>query len=226
MLIPNVMDFESPPPQADAYAADLRSVLDIRSDAYLLLQPTRIVPRKRIEVAIELARRLDTKCELLISHASGDEGSAYEIYLQDYASLMGVRVLFASDTMDHERSETPDGRKVYSLADAYQQSDLVTYPSRVEGFGNAFLETIYYRRPIVISTYEIFMTDIRPKGFKVIGFTDFLTEACVRQAQSVLSDPDLAAEMAHYNYELGRRYYSFRTLEKRLVALMSESLGD
>jgi len=225
-LIPNVMDFDSPPPEPDAYAADLRSVLGIGPDEYLLLQPTRVVPRKRIERAIELARRLDLKCTLVISHSSGDEGTAYETYLRDYADLISVRMLFATDMIAHYRGQAPDGRKIFSLADAYQQADLVTYPSTVEGFGNAFLETIYYRRPIVMSIYEIFKTDIQPKGFKVVGFQDFITQDCVRHAQEVLRDPDLAAEMADHNYELGRRHYSYRTLEKRLVALISECLGD
>jgi glycosyltransferase involved in cell wall biosynthesis len=224
-LIPNVMDFDSLPPEPDAYVADFRSALGIRPDEYLLLQPTRVVPRKRIEHAIELARRLDLECTLVISHASGDEGTDYENYLRDYANLIGVRALFVSGLINHSRGQTPEGRKVYSLADSYQQADLVTYPSAVEGFGNAFLETIYYRRPIVISTYEIFMTDIQPKGFKVIGFTDFITEDAVHQAQAVLRDPALAAEMTDHNYELGRRYYSYRTLEKRLIALMGECLG-
>jgi glycosyltransferase involved in cell wall biosynthesis len=225
-LIPNVMDFDSPPPEPDAYAADLRPVLDIGPDEYLLLQPTRVVPRKRIERAIELARRLDVKCTLVISHSSGDEGTAYETYLRDYADLMGVRVLFATDRMAHHRGQTPDGRKIFALADVYQQADLVTYPSTVEGFGNAFLEAIYYRRPIVVSTYEIYRRDIQPKGFRVVEFGDFITEDTIHQAQAVLRDPALAAEMTKHNYELGRRHYSYRTLEKRLVALISECLGD
>jgi glycosyltransferase involved in cell wall biosynthesis len=221
MLIPNVMDFDSPPPGLDAYAADLRAALGIDPAEHLLLQPTRVVPRKRIEHAIELARRLDLKCTLVISHSSGDEGTAYETYLQDYAKLIGVQVLFATDVMAHHRGQTPDGRKIFSLADVYQQADLVTYPSTVEGFGNAFLETIYYRRPIVVSIYEIYRRDIQPKGFKVIGFEDFITQDCVRQARDVLRDPDLAAEMAEHNYELGRRYYSYRVLENHLVVLMN-----
>jgi len=226
MLIPNVMDFDSPPPELDAYAAELRPALGIGPDEYLLLQPTRVVPRKRIERAIEVARRLDLKSTLVISHSSGDEGTAYESYLRDYADLMGVRVLFASDRIDHQRRHTPDGRKIYALADVYQQADLVTYPSTVEGFGNAFLETIYYRRPIVMSAYEIYRRDIQPKGFLVIEFGDFVTEDTIHQAQAVLRDPALAAEMTELNYELGRRYYSYRTLEKRLVTLVSECLGD
>jgi glycosyltransferase involved in cell wall biosynthesis len=223
-LIPNVMDFDSPPPETDEYVADLRSSLGMGPGECLLLQPTRIVPRKRIEHAIELARRLDLECALVISHTSGDEGSAYQDYLLNYANLMGVRVLLTSDITNYRRGQTPDGRKVFSIADVYQQADLVTYPSRVEGFGNAFLETIYYRRPIVISTYEIFKADIQPKGFKVIGFEDFVSEDTVRQAQAALSDADLVAEMTDHNYELGRLYYSYHTLETRLVALISERL--
>ncbi|RME42272.1 MAG: glycosyltransferase family 1 protein [Chloroflexi bacterium] len=225
MLIPNVMDFDTPPPALDAYASQLRPALGLEADEYLILQPTRIVPRKRIERAIELVRRLGVKCTLVISHASGDEGHAYAEYLRDYAGLMGVPTVFAADVISYERGQTPDGRKVFSLADVYQQADLVTYPSTVEGFGNAFLETIYYRRPIVISTYEIFKTDIQPKGFQVIGFEDFITQDTVQQARRALSDPDWTAVMVEHNYELGRRYYSYHVLEKRLVALLSECLG-
>ena len=226
MLIPNVMDFDSSPPEPDAHAADLRPALGIGPDEYLLLQPTRVVPRKRIELAIELTRRLHLQCTIVISHSSGDEGTAYETYLRDYANLMGVRLLFATDVIAHHRGQTPDGRKIFSLADAYQKADLVTYPSTVEGFGNAFLETIYYCRPIVMSAYEIYRRDIQPKGFRVIEFGDFITDDTIHRAQAVLRDPALAAEMAEHNYELGRRHYSYRALEKRLVALISECLGD
>src|SRR4030065_1887589 len=94
----------------------------------------------------------------------------------------------------HQRRLDEEGRKVYSLADVYSQAELVTYPSTVEGFGNAFLETIYHRRPIVISTYEIFKTDIQPKGFRVIGFDDFISDYTVGQALAVLPDPGRAGE--------------------------------
>jgi glycosyltransferase involved in cell wall biosynthesis len=225
MLIPNVMDFDTPPPGPDAYSAAVRPALGIAPDDTLLLQPTRVVPRKRIEQAIELARRLNSKCTLVVSHSSGDEGTAYETYLRTLADLLDVRLVFASDVIGYERSQAADGRKLFTLADIYQQADLVTYPSTVEGFGNAFLEAIYYRRPIVMSTYEIFRRDIEPKGFRVIGFEDFITEETVRQAQAILRDPAQAAEMTQHNYELGRRYYSYRVLERSLVVLLSQILG-
>lgn len=224
ILIPNVMDFESPPPEPDEYASDLRFNLGISPAEYLLLQPTRIVPRKRIEMAIELVRRLNLSCVLVITHGAGDEGTAYEDYVLEYAALLGVRVILTSDIVNHRRGCTADGRKVYGIADAYQHADLVTYPSRVEGFGNAFLEAIYYRRPIVMSTYEIFRTDIEPKGFQVIGFEDFITDATVDRVRSTLQDRDGVARMVDHNYRLGRIYYSYRTLEQRLAAVVSERL--
>lgn len=224
-LIPNVMDFANPPPEPDTYSTGLRPALGLRPGQQFLLQPTRIVPRKRIELAMELTRRLDCDCQLVVTHQSGDEGSAYERHLRNYAKLLNVNVIFGSEIVNHLRAELPDGRKVYSLADAYQASDLVTYPSTIEGFGNAFLETIYYRRPIVISTYEIFKTDIQPKGFKVIGFDDFIEEETVSQTQQVLDNPELAAQMAAHNFEVGRRYYSYQMLESQLALLLAQCLG-
>ena len=224
-IIPNVMDFDHPPPEPDDYCEDIRETLGIETNEHILLQPTRVVPRKRIELAIELTRRLGSGCTLLISHSSGDEGSSYANYLQTYADLIGVKVLQRADRINYRRGRTTDGEKIYSLSDIYQQADLVTYPSTVEGFGNAFLETIYYRRPIVMSTYEIFRTDIEPKGFDVIGFTDFITQGTVKRAHEVLNNPEMAQEIVDHNYELGRRYYSFRTLEHSLIALINESLG-
>jgi glycosyltransferase involved in cell wall biosynthesis len=225
VLIPNVMDFDTPPPEPDGYAVQIRAALGIGADEFLLLQPTRIVPRKRIERAVELARRLGRKCALVVSHSANDEGQAYEAFLREYAELLGVRMILASDRIQHDRGQTGDGRAVFALADAYQQADLVTYPSLVEGFGNAFLETIYYRRPIVMSTYEIFKTDIQPKGFRVIGFDDFIDDSVVQQARAVLENAQLAADMVDHNYELGARYYSYRVLERRLAVLLDQCQG-
>jgi hypothetical protein len=43
-VIPNVMDFENPPPDADDYSADLRARLDLMNGDVLILQPTRDLP--------------------------------------------------------------------------------------------------------------------------------------------------------------------------------------
>ena len=225
-LVPNVMDFENPPEERKEVAKELRSALGVSEDQYLLLQPTRIVPRKRIEHAIELTRRLELDSVLVITHQSGDEGSAYGNHLRKYAELMDVEVVFGAEIVNHRREDLPNGRKVYALGDAYQAADLVTYPSTIEGFGNAFLETIYHKRPLVISTYEIFKTDIQPKGFEVIGFEEFIQDDTVNAAKECLLRPEVGQKMAEHNYDVGRRYYSFSGLQDQLVALLNRSLGS
>jgi glycosyltransferase involved in cell wall biosynthesis len=176
LLIPNVMDFDHPPPPPDEYAQDVRTALGVAPDEKLILQPTRVVQRKGIEHAIELIKRPDLKARLVISHASGDEGDAYERRVREYARLLGVQTHFVSDIIRAQRGRTRDGRKIYTLGEVYLQADVVTYPSTVEGFGNAFLEAIYYRRPIVVNNYSIFAIDIKPKGFRVIEFDGFITD--------------------------------------------------
>lgn len=223
MLIPNVMDFETAPPEEDDYAGDLRSRLGIAPEAILLLQPTRVVPRKGIEQTIELARRLDRPCMVLISHASGDEGPAYEAYLRNYASLLGVQVSFVGHLFAPYRGRAADGSKIYALADAYGEADLIAYPSVVEGFGNAFLEAVYHKRPVVVRRYDVFRIDIEPKGFEVVAFDAFITEDTVRRARATLDAPARTARMADRNYDRGRQHYSYQVLERRLISLLEES---
>ncbi len=187
MLIPNVMDFENPPAPPDDYVSDLRAHLNIAPDEFLILQPTRVVQRKGIEHAIELLHRLELlgiKARLVISHASGDEGNSYEQRVRDFAALLKVPALFVADIILDQRGQTADGHKIYTLGDVYQQADLVTYPSTIEGFGNAFLEAIYFRRPIVVNAYSIYSIDIKPKGFRVIEFDGYITDDCVRQTRT------------------------------------------
>ena len=134
----------------------MRQALGVADDALLILQPTRVVKRKGIEHAIELVHRLGMKAKLIISHASGDEGRDYERRVKEYSKLMKVDTYFVSSIINEERGHTESGRKIYKLEDVYPHADLVTYPSTFEGFGNAFLEAIYYCRPIVVNTYSIY----------------------------------------------------------------------
>lgn len=221
-LIPNVMDFKNPPPDPDEITASFRDELGLNYSETIILQPTRIVPRKRIEAAIEFIKRLDMNCVLIVTHQVGDEGSAYQDYLEEFARLMDVRINFCSDRIHHTRELTDDGKQIFSLADAYLNADLVTYPSIIEGFGNAFLETLYYKRPIVVHVYDVFRSDIRPKGFRVISYTDFITEETVKEARHILNNPESWKNAADQNYKIAQKHYSFTSLETRLKMLLNE----
>jgi glycosyltransferase involved in cell wall biosynthesis len=68
-FVPNVFDFARPALGPDDYNADLRSELGLAEGDLFFLQPTRVVRRKGIELAIELVRRLaDLPIKLIITH--------------------------------------------------------------------------------------------------------------------------------------------------------------
>jgi glycosyltransferase involved in cell wall biosynthesis len=225
-VIPNVMDFDHPPASPDEYTASLRADLGIAPDEYFFLQPTRVVRRKGIEHAIELVKRLGVKSRLVISHESGDEGGDYKEHVRTFAELFGVDVLFSSDMIGDVRGKTSDGRKIYALEDIYPYCDIVTYPSIMEGFGNAFLEAVYFRKPLVVNNYTIYSTDINPKGFKAIEFEGFVTDDTVRQVQLVLDKPDLAQAMTEHNYNLAKKFFSYRVLQQQLEGLLISFFGE
>ena len=224
-IIPNVMDFEHPSPPIDDYAMDIRKDLGIEDDELFILQPTRVVQRKGIEHAIELVSRLGMKAKLVISHASGDEGYAYEQRVREYSKLMKVNTVFVSEIINDQRGVTPAGNKIYTLGDSYPLADLVTYPSNFEGFGNAFLEAIYYRVPILVNTYSIYSIDIKPKGFSVIEIDGYITDEAVDLTRKVLTDFNLRNQMVAQNYEVARHHYSYAVLQRKLTSLLMDSIG-
>jgi glycosyltransferase involved in cell wall biosynthesis len=223
-VIPNVMDFENPPHSLDDYAVDVRQALGLKPYELLILQPTRVVKRKGIEHAIEFVHRLGSRAKLVISHASGDEGHDYERRVWEYSRMMGVDTLFVSDIINDRRGTTPDGHKIYTLEDIYPHADLVTYPSTYEGFGNAFLEAVYFRKPILVNNYSIYSSDIKPKGFSVIEFDGFITREAVLLARKVLRDPILRGKMVEHNYQLALRNFSYKVLRRKLRVFIDDVL--
>jgi len=223
-IIPNVMDFENPPPPLNGYAKDVRQSLGVADDELLILQPTRVVKRKGIEHAIELVNRLGVKAKLIISHASGDEGYDYEQRVREYSKLMNVNTVFVSDIINEHRGLTKTGEKIYTLNDIYPHADLVTYPSTFEGFGNAFLEAVYFRKPIVVNKYSIYSFDIEPKGFDTIEIDGFVTEDAVHKAREVLENPELRQKMVETNYEIATRCYSYSVLQQKLKNLIYDCI--
>jgi glycosyltransferase involved in cell wall biosynthesis len=224
-LIPNVMDFDNPPPPPDDFAKDVRQAFGIQDDELLILQPTRVVKRKGIEASIELVRRLDRKAKLVISHASGDEGHGYEQRVREYSRMLNVDTLFLAGVIGDRRAVSLDGKKIYTIEDIYPHADFVTYPSTFEGFGNAFLEAIYFKKPIAVNLYSVYSVDIKPKGFKVVELEDYVTESAIRLTTQLLDNPNLRRELVEHNYNLGKKYYSYRLLKKKLSTLVSESFG-
>jgi len=226
-IIPNVVDYETPPPRIDDYNADLRREIGLRDDDWLILQPTRVVARKGIEHAIELVRRLkNPRAKLVISHPGGDEGGAYMQLLRERIEDAKIDVRFISDRVSEVRGVNAAGQKVYSLFDVYPHADLVTYPSFYEGFGNAFLEAVYFGKPVVVNTYAVYARDINPLGFKTVEMNQLVTNQVVEQTRQVLTDKVVRAEWAETNYQLGLKYFSYSVARRKLAARLANLFGE
>ena len=225
-LVPNIMDFKILPVEFDDYNQDLRSEIGLDEDCFFVLQPTRLVSRKGIESSIELISRLEMEnCALVIPHEAGDEGYTYLKRVEEYAQFMGVDLRLIDDRIAKERGVGANGRKMYTLWDVYPHADLVSYPSIYEGYGNAFVEAIYFRKPILVNRYRIYEADIEPKGFHTIAFDGFITAETVQQVNEIIDNPRRMTEMAEKNYMLGWRYLSYEMLEEKFEGMLSKIYG-
>ncbi len=225
-LIFNVMDFEKKPAPLRISGRQFRLQMGLQPDDILILQPTRVVSRKGIEQAITLAQALDMpNVRLLVSHSLDDEGIAYAEWVKKWASLQDVSLHFICERLNEENGRAAEGEMQFSLEDVYPHADLITYPSLFEGFGNAFLEAIYYKRPLLVNRYDVYIVDIEPKGFDVISIDGFVTDATVKQVAEVLGNAERRRSMVEKNFSLGRKYFSFQLLRRTLADLISSFFG-
>jgi len=226
IIIPNILDFDNPLRVDKEKTLNLRRSIGLNTDDIMILQPTRIIQRKGIEHAIELVKDLqDPRCKLVISHEAGDEGFEYAEWLKAEAQESGVDLRFLGMSMRDPWNELDGIKSEYTLFDVYPCADFVTYPSLYEGFGNAFLEAVYCKKPMLINRYATFVRDIEPKGFDLIAMDGFLTQKTVQKVKAVLSSSELKEKMVNHNYKVATRYYSYAVLKRWLNTLMTNFFG-
>jgi glycosyltransferase involved in cell wall biosynthesis len=218
-------------------------------DTIFLLQHTRIVPRKKIEVAIDFAFEIEkrfwrdnkTKCIIiLVSGHSGDEQFKYKEYLTDYYLMKkenlpqsNVALIFGEDRILSHRDIIVD-KKYYSFSEIpsiiASYGGIGTYFSEVEGFGNNLLEMLAAGLPVVINRYEVYRTDIEPYGFDLPFIDDaILTDELIEKAYAVLNDITLRNKMVRHNLEILEDQFGHqiiaRKLESLIINMFTKSLG-
>jgi glycosyltransferase involved in cell wall biosynthesis len=221
IVVPNVFDYDTPAPGLDDYNRDFRQAMGFSPYDRLFLQPTRVIARKGIDISFELLRRLrEPRARLIISHQVGDEGMAYYHQLLHRAQAMDVEVHYLAGFVE-ERRVVRDGRKAYTLWDVYPHADFVTYPSLYEGFGNALLEAIYFRKPILVNRYSVYVADIAPLGFDFVEVDGWITDKSLFEVRRLLDDPDLCQAVADKNYQLARQHFSYEAVASALKPYLS-----
>jgi glycosyltransferase involved in cell wall biosynthesis len=222
VVIPNVLDFDLPPPEPDDYARSFRAEIGVSEEATLVLQPTRIVARKGIEHSVELVRRLaDRQAVLVLSHPAGDEGLDYLREVESCIAQARIPAVFLAGRIGQTRGTTADGRRIFTLADIYPQADLVTYPSSWEGFGNALIEAVYFGRLVLVNRYPVYRSDIGPRGLRVVEMDGEITNEVVAEVRHLLDDADLRAEWARENFHVGRESFSLDLAREKLTGILA-----
>jgi hypothetical protein len=139
---------------------------------------------------------------------------------------MNVDTVFESDIIKQRRGKTFPGNKIYSLFDVYPHAERVTYPSGYEGFGSAFLQAVYFRKPVVVNLYSIYETDIKPKGFRAVELPGYVDDKVLAHTRDIMKSADLCEKIVANNYKLGKKYYSYSVLQRKLKNLLFDMFGN
>ncbi|HEX2396281.1 MAG TPA: hypothetical protein VHI78_13120, partial [Bacteroidales bacterium] len=208
------------------------------NETLVLLQHTRVVPRKKIEFAIDLAFELESlflnkdirKCiALLISGHSGDEEAKYKEFLISYFNMKKeeykiypVFLIFGEEIILSHRDIIVD-KKYYNFAEipsiVASVGGIGTYFSQVEGFGNNLLEMLAAGLPVIINRYGVYKSDLEPLGFNLPYIEDnIMTPELIETTGKIATD---------YTYRNKIVVHNLRVLTEKLGnKVISDALGS
>jgi len=209
-------------------------------DAVILLQHTRVVPRKRIEVAIDLAFELEDKylekgeekcVTVLVSGHSGDEQFQYKKHLKDYYNEKldknpGSKALliFGEHVILSHRDIIVD-KKYYKFGEipaiCAAAGAIGTFFSEVEGFGNNLLEMMSFGLPVVINRYDVYKEEIQKLDFNLPYIDNCkLTSELVDEACNLLTDDKYRNQVVYHNLEVLNEKLSHDIIAEKLSPLI------
>ncbi|NUU98551.1 mannosylglucosylglycerate synthase [Marinitoga sp. 1138] len=239
-VVPNVMDFEEKSFIIEGLNKKIREYYDIPKNSIIFLQATRVTRRKAIELAIDLIEVFNKKVkdkkgeilyngerfngEILLAFSGMCEDDVYFDELKKKAKELNVKILDMYNAVE---------KGIWSFWDLYNISDIITYPSILEGWGNQLLEAIVAKKPVVLFEYEIFLSDIKNSGLEYInlgneyemidGFVTVNREILEKAADElieILFNKEKYYGIIERNFEVGKKYFSFDTLENIIRNLL------
>ena len=205
-----------------------------------LLQHTRVVPRKKIELAIDLAFLLEKKFKknnhnkcvaLIISGHSGDEQNAYQHTLYEYYTkkcnedpAANVLFIFGENNILSHRDIIVD-HKYYNFAETPSiiaaHGGIGTYFSDVEGFGNNLLEMISMGLPVVINKYQVFKEEIEKFEFELPAVDNTeITPELVNDAYKLLTDIEYRNKVVFHNLEVLQKNFDHEIIVNKLKPIL------
>lgn len=254
-ILYDTLDFERKI-ERDIWYWKLLRKYGVRSGDIVVLQATRVVRRKNIELAIDLVKKLEekffgqtavklyddrrfhpgkNKIWLVASGYVEKRDEPYFVKLKNYASAVGVNFAALDGAyLGREKGIVP-------ILKLHKWADMVTYPSEYEGFGNQFLEAIFSKKPVVLFEYPVFKIDIAPKGFKYLSLgrtvvkdlysglskaDKGIMESAASKTKELITNSKNYDEMVNKNFDLGKMYFSFDNAYRVLYANLLNRMED
>ena len=197
VIIPDTLNFNILPWVKDEYNRELLKDFNLNENDIFILQATRIVIRKGIELIPPIINRLNSgrflgrligkrlyngklinknsRFVFLLAGYAEEEAFSYLESLKKQMKIEEIPYCFLESKIAAERGVSLEGKQ-YSLFDTYPYADLISYPSQFEGWGNQFIEALFAKKPIIIFEYPVFKKDIQPKGYSYISLGDQVTK--------------------------------------------------
>ncbi|WP_347840888.1 hypothetical protein [uncultured Draconibacterium sp.] len=209
-------------------------------DTVILLQHTRVVPRKKIELAIDLAFELEKKFRsnrknkclaVIVSGHSGDEQNQYlnNLYTH-YTELCkanpdsNVVLIFGEHNILSHRDIIVD-KKFYKFAEVPSivaaHGGIGTYFSDVEGFGNNLLEMMSFALPAVINKYDVYKEEIEHYGFDLPAIDGGgITPDLVDAAYQLLTDIPYRNTIVKHNLQVLKEKLDHKIIAEKLEPII------
>ncbi len=218
IVVPNIFDRFTA--EKDEYNATLRKDFGIEKDDTFFVSPVRIVPRKNLEAAITLVKKLrDPKIKLIVAGCVDPYDFHSRVYFEKIQKLsrgQEDRIKFICGRVAPRRQKMGN-YKVYSLADVYARADFMLYPTLYEGWGNAFGEAMAFGVPTMVNRYKVFRRDIEKFGFSAVEINNGKVNGkTAKEVIKILSDNHLKNGMIKHNREVIKKYFGPELLIKKL----------
>lgn len=232
-------DFHQTSFSIDCFNQDLRQYFNVRPEDLIILQATRIIPRKGVENTVLFASALQKKMKdtgriiILCPNAVEKDNLDYFQKLKFYAKSMRVNIIWAADNFSLTRKEE-HGRKIYGFWDSYLHADIVAYPTIWEGFGNQFLEAVFFKKLIILFEYPVFIHDLKKEGYSYIslgnklirknGFNfveDGTLKKAIEKTMILLKDRKRIKKMVDKNFQIAKRYHDVSLLKKDIKKIIA-----
>jgi glycosyltransferase involved in cell wall biosynthesis len=234
------MDMVSNSDEENLGCREMLKAFGVTGEDLVVLQATRIVRRKNIEIAMDVVKEMEKYLDklgkkrvvLVMAGYAEKRDEGYLETLRKYGEKLRINIVELNGMNNSHNGQ--EGKRC-GLMDIYKFADLVTYPSGYEGFGNQFLEAVWAKKPIVVYEYPVYKTDIKPLGFEVVSLGDELKfdagsglvsvnheviEKCCAQVAEVISNQEIRKNMVEKNFEIAKENFSFEAAKKVWLNLL------